>query len=183
VITTSVLIKDGNTLVLGGLIQDSVSNSDSSVPWLGHLPIIGELFRARNTDKTKTDFLIFLQPHILRDDKQAAIETDAKYNYIRDEQRRLNKDQDTKLPLLPFQPADVMPEIHNGATQSGVLGAGDIGAPPDLPLAPTPAPASPGPSSSPGTAPSTSPGGSTEPFVPSGPGDPTITAPPAGAKP
>jgi general secretion pathway protein D len=169
VITTSVLIKDGNTLVLGGLIQDNVSNNDTSVPFLGHLPIIGELFRARNTDKTKTDFLIFLQPHILRDDKQAAIETDAKYNYIRDEQRQMNKDQDAKLPLLPFQPADVMPEIHHGATQSGVLGAGDIGNnPADLPLAPAPA---------------TSPGGSTEPTIPAGPADPTITPPPSGAQP
>jgi general secretion pathway protein D len=130
VITTSVLIKDGNTLVLGGLIQDNVSNSDTSVPLLGRIPLLGELFRARNTSKSKSDFLIFLQPHILRDDRQAAIETDAKYNYLRDEQRRLNKDQDAKLPLLPFQPADVMPEIHNGETQSGVLGAGDIG-PPD----------------------------------------------------
>jgi general secretion pathway protein D len=157
VITTSVLIKDGNTLVLGGLIQDNVTNSDTSVPFLGKIPILGELFRARNTDKTKTDFLIFLQPHILRDDRQAAIETDAKYNYLRDEQRRLNKDQDAKLPLLPFQPADVLPDINNGATQGGVLGAGDIGnpgtegskshaagpsAPASLPLAPAPAPAS-----------------------------------------
>jgi general secretion pathway protein D len=129
VITTSVLIKDGNTLVLGGLIQDNVQNSDNSVPLLGHIPIIGELFRTRNTSKSKTDFLIFLQPHILRDDRQAAIETDAKYNYLRDEQRRLNKDQDAKLPLLPFAPADVLPDIHNGATQGGVLGAGDIGSP------------------------------------------------------
>jgi general secretion pathway protein D len=127
VITTSVLIKDGNTLVLGGLIQDQVTNSDNSVPLLSKIPLIGELFRARNTDKTKTDFLIFLQPHILRDDHQAAIETDAKYNYVREEQRRLNSDQDAKLPLLPFAPADVLPDIHNGATQSGVLGAGDIG--------------------------------------------------------
>jgi general secretion pathway protein D len=158
VITTSVLIKDGNTLVLGGLIQDNVTNSDTSVPFLGKIPILGELFRARNTDKTKTDFLIFLQPHILRDDRQAAIETDAKYNYVREEQRRLNKDQDAKLPLLPFQPADVLPDINNGATQGGVLGAGDIGtpgtegssknhpadpsAPASLPLAPAPAPAS-----------------------------------------
>ena len=164
VITTSVLIKDGNTLVLGGLIQDNVNNNDTSVPFLGHLPIIGELFRARNTSKTKTDFLIFLQPHILRDDKQAAIETDAKYNYMRDEQRRMNKDQDAKLPLLPFQPADVMPEIHNGATQGGVLGAADIGtSPDDMPLAP---------------APTASPGGSTEPTVPAGPADPTISPPP-----
>ena len=129
VITTSVLIRDGNTLVLGGLIQDNVQNSDNSVPLLGKIPLIGELFRARNTSKTKTDFLIFLQPHILRDDKQAAIETDAKYNFLRDEQRRLNKDQDAKLPLLPFQPADVLPDIRNGATQSGVLGAEDIDTP------------------------------------------------------
>jgi general secretion pathway protein D len=171
VITTSVLIKDGNTLVLGGLIQDNVSNSDSSVPLLGHIPIIGELFRARNTSKTKTDFLIFLQPHILRDDRQAAIETDAKYNYLRDEQRRLNKDQDAKLPLLPFQPADVLPDIHNGETQGGVLGAGDIGTPghkdkrtdvpsaSGLPLAPVPA---------------------TPPDVPQ---DPASSAPSAGAPP
>ena len=48
---------------------------------------------------------------------------------MREEQRRLNKDQDAKLPLLPFQPADVLPDIHNGETQSGVLGAGDIGTP------------------------------------------------------
>ncbi len=129
VITTSVLIKDGNTLVLGGLIQDNVTNSDSSVPLLGKIPIIGELFRTRNTEKTKTNFLIFLQPHIMRTDDQAADETDAKYNYVREEQRRLNRDQDAKLPLLPFQPADVLPDIHNGATQSGVLGAGDIGTP------------------------------------------------------
>jgi general secretion pathway protein D len=127
VITTSVLIKDGNTLVLGGLIQDNVQNSNTAVPLLGQIPIIGELFRVRNTSKTKTDFLIFLQPHILRDDHQAAIETDAKYNYLRDEQRRLNKDQDAKLPLLPYAPADVLPDIHNGETQSGVLGADDIG--------------------------------------------------------
>jgi len=129
VITTSVLIKDGNTLVLGGLIQDNATNSENSVPLLSRIPLLGELFRVRNTSKNKQDFLIFLQPHILRDDHQAALETDAKYNYLRDEQRRLNQDHNATLPLLPFQPAAVMPEIHNGETQGGVLGAGDIAAP------------------------------------------------------
>ena len=129
VITTSVLIKDGNTLVLGGLMQDTVSNSQNEVPLLGRIPLLGELFRTRNTSKNKQEFLIFLQPHILRDDHQAAIETDAKYNYMRDEQRRVNRDQDAILPLLPFQPADVLPDIHNGETQGGVLGAGDIRTP------------------------------------------------------
>jgi general secretion pathway protein D len=120
VITTSVLIKNGGTLVLGGLIQDSVTNSNNSVPLLGSIPLLGELFRARNTQKTKTDFLIFLQPRILRTDAEAAIETDAKYDYMRQEQRTSARDH-TKLPLQPFQPIDMLPPIRNGETPLGVL--------------------------------------------------------------
>jgi general secretion pathway protein D len=119
-ITTSVLIKDGGTLVLGGLIQDSVTNSEESVPILGSIPIIGELFRTRNTEKTKTNFLIFLQPHILRDDTQAAVLTDAKYDYIRDQQRILNKDS-RKIPMQPYAPADPLPPMENGRTNGGAL--------------------------------------------------------------
>ena len=119
-ITTSVLIKDGATLVLGGLIQDSVTNSEESVPLLGSIPIIGELFRTRNTEKTKSNFLIFLQPHILRDDTKAAELTDAKYDYIRDQQRILNKDS-RLIPLQPYAPADPLPAMENGRTGSGAL--------------------------------------------------------------
>jgi len=119
-ITTSVLIKDTGTLVLGGLIQDSVTNTENSVPLLGSIPFIGELFRTRNTEKTKTNFLIFLQPHILRNDAQAAIETDAKYEYIRDQQRILNKDPRV-LPLQPYAPSDPLPSMENGRTSSGIL--------------------------------------------------------------
>ncbi|MGA2023740.1 MAG: type II secretion system secretin GspD [Steroidobacteraceae bacterium] len=166
VITTSVLVKDGGTLVLGGLIQDSVTNSNNSVPFLGSIPILGELFRARNTQKTKTDFLIFLQPRILRNDAQAAIETDAKYDYMRSEQRKSAHDK-TKIPLQPFAPADMLPPINNGETPLGVLspdtvnegptgaGRGSRGAAAtspaaNLPLAPSPAASA--PATSPGTA-------------------------------
>jgi general secretion pathway protein D len=119
-ITTSVLIRDGGTLVLGGLIQDSVTNSESSVPILGSIPIIGELFRTRNTEKTKTNFLIFLQPHILRTDEQAADETDAKFNYMRDQQRMMNHDKRV-IPFQPFAPADPLPQINDGRVKSGIL--------------------------------------------------------------
>jgi general secretion pathway protein D len=206
VITTSVLIKDGGTLVLGGLIQDSVTNSNNSVPFLGSIPILGELFRARNTQKTKTDFLIFLQPRILRNDAQAAIETDAKYDYMRQEQRKSAHDK-TKIPLQPFAPVDMLPPISNGETPLGVLspdtvnegpaGAGTrsggaAGSSPaaNLPLAPSPAPSSsaaPSPASknvpAPG-APVTAPD-STVPAVPV-PAAPTTspsTAQPTGAAP
>jgi general secretion pathway protein D len=119
-ITTSVLIKDSGTLVLGGLIQDSVTNGEQSVPLLGAIPILGELFRTRNTEKTKTNFLIFLQPHILRNDAQASVETDAKYDYIRDQQRILNKDPRT-IPFQPYAPADPLPSMENGRVKSGIL--------------------------------------------------------------
>ncbi len=144
VITTNVLIKDGGTLVLGGLIQDSVTNSEQGVPFLSQIPLLGELFKTRNNEKTKTNFLIFLQPHILRDDDQAAIETDAKYNYIRGEQKRVAKDP-AILPLAPYQPVDPLPAMIGGHTVSGILSP-DIEtpkstAPAATPLAPSPTPA------------------------------------------
>jgi general secretion pathway protein D len=121
-ITTSVLIGDGGTLVLGGLIQDSVTNNQTSIPLLGSIPFLGELFRTRNNEKTKTDFLIFLQPRILRDDTEATIETDAKYNFLRNEQRIVNKDS-TVLPLAPYAPADPLPPVTSGAVPP-MFGAG-----------------------------------------------------------
>jgi general secretion pathway protein D len=152
VITTSVLIRDGGTLVLGGLIQDSSTNNEQRVPFLGRIPVLGELFRTRDTAKNKTNFLIFLQPRILRDDAQAAIETDAKYNYVREEQRRVNRES-TLIPLEPYQPANLLPSIDSGQTRRGVLSPDAGGArsrPPDsgpaspataTPLSPAPGPA------------------------------------------
>ncbi|HWW19384.1 MAG TPA: type II secretion system secretin GspD [Steroidobacteraceae bacterium] len=141
-ITTSVLVKDGGTLVLGGLIQDSVTNSESQVPILGSIPILGELFRTRNTSKTKTNFLIFLQPHILRSDEQASEETDAKFNYIRDQQTILNRDKKI-IPFQPFAPADPLPSISEGRTKGGILSPDANTAPPPSSTA-SPAPSAPG---------------------------------------
>ncbi|MFI4913748.1 MAG: type II secretion system secretin GspD [Steroidobacterales bacterium] len=117
-ISTNVLIKDGGTLVLGGLIQNSSTNSESRVPLLGSIPLLGELFRARNTGKSKTNLLIFLQPHILRNDAQAAMETDAKYNYMQDELKKQNRET-TVIPAQPFQPAPEMPPNNNATAVPG----------------------------------------------------------------
>jgi general secretion pathway protein D len=109
-ISTAVQIPDGGTLVLGGLIEDKATNSEQRVPWLGRIPLIGELFRTRDTSKSKTNLLIFIQPHILRDDTQAFEETNAKYNYLRDEQRKLGR-ENTLLPLAPFQKGEPLPSL------------------------------------------------------------------------
>ena len=109
-ISTHVLIEDGGTVVLGGLIQDSQTGGEQRVPFLGRIPVIGEAFRTRSAKKTKTNLMVFIQPRILRDGLDATIETNQKYNYIRDEQRRLGPQREV-LPLLPGEPRAELPPL------------------------------------------------------------------------
>jgi type II secretory pathway component GspD/PulD (secretin) len=67
-ILTSVLIPSGNTLVMGGLIQDEVNNGNIKVPLLGDLPILGLLFRSDTKDRTKANLIVFLTPTIVEDE-------------------------------------------------------------------------------------------------------------------
>ncbi|MFL5311635.1 MAG: type II secretion system secretin GspD [Myxococcales bacterium] len=64
---TTVVVKDQETVVLGGLIQERTVKGVSKVPFLGSLPILGWLFRNENTTRTKTNLLLFLTPYIIRD--------------------------------------------------------------------------------------------------------------------
>ena len=98
-ITTNVLIEDGGVVVLGGLIEDNSVKGEQRVPYLGNIPLIGLLFKTRNATSTKNNLMMFIRPKILRDQAQAAYETDLKYNYMRDQQRNL--DSREVLPLLP----------------------------------------------------------------------------------
>jgi general secretion pathway protein D len=148
-ITTNVLIRDGGTLVLGGLISDSATNSEQRVPMLGRIPLIGELFRTRSTKRTKSNLMVFIQPRILRDDAQAAFETDAKYNFMREQQKRGNRET-TIAPLLPFEkpaaleplrqpPAEVAPPAAGGAASGSDGSGGTATAAPPATTAPAPA--------------------------------------------
>ncbi len=105
-IKTSVLVDDGGILVLGGLIQEEVSDSQSKVPFLGDIPVLGFLFRSENTTKTKANLMVFLRPSILRDNKDAAFVTNEKYTYLRGlESESYEKDSygllDGAAPRLP----------------------------------------------------------------------------------
>jgi len=82
-IDTTVIVEDGSILVLGGLIEDNLRESTQKVPILGSIPVLGALFRHRSVEKVKTNLMIFIRPTILRDGTQAAIATNAKYNYVR----------------------------------------------------------------------------------------------------
>ena len=64
---TTVLVRDGETIVIGGLIHDSVTNQIAKVPILGDIPILGWLFKSKNVVRTRDELLIFVTPKILAD--------------------------------------------------------------------------------------------------------------------
>jgi general secretion pathway protein D len=64
---TRVVVPDGRTVVIGGLMQDSKTETVRKVPILGDIPVLGFFFRRKIEDKTKTELLIFLTPHIVRE--------------------------------------------------------------------------------------------------------------------
>ncbi len=70
--STTINIRDGQTVVIGGLISDSVNNRESRVPFVAEIPVIGNFFKNTERNKNKINLLIFLTPHIIKDEEDAA---------------------------------------------------------------------------------------------------------------
>lgn len=109
-IKTSVMVDDGKVLVLGGLIKDDMVESQSKVPLLGDIPIIGHLFRHESVLKIKTNLMVFLRPVIMRDAKRGAILTNSKYTYIRDMQMAL---KERGVPLMSDETPPLLPDLES----------------------------------------------------------------------
>jgi len=99
-IKTSVLVDDGGILILGGLMQEEVSDTQSKVPLLGDIPLLGALFRTESTNKTKANLMVFLRPTILRDHKDATFVTNEKYNHLRGIESGAYNQEDGSFGLL-----------------------------------------------------------------------------------
>jgi general secretion pathway protein D len=116
-VNTAVIVEDAAILVLGGLIQEEMREREERVPLLGSIPLVGALFRSTSTGKVKTNLMFFIRPTILRDDVQAAFQTNAKYNFIR--KLQMEREPDMVLPsweakrapppVLPWAPNPVPP--------------------------------------------------------------------------
>lgn len=110
-VDSTVLVNDGQIVVIGGLIQDTVSDGVNKVPGLGDLPLIGSLFRYTTRSRKKTNLMIFLRPTVLRTAARADSITDERYKYIMGEQLK-SKQSGTdirdfgspRLPPLPSSP-------------------------------------------------------------------------------
>jgi general secretion pathway protein D len=80
---SSVIVDDGNFVVLSGLIEDRSNDSQSKVPLLGDLPLVGGLFRYDNRSRTKTNTMIFLRPYVIRDERASSTLAADRYDYMR----------------------------------------------------------------------------------------------------
>ncbi len=82
-IESNVLVDDGQVVVLGGLIEDRVEGSESKVPILGDIPLLGRLFRYDTRSHRRTNLLVFLRPTIIKDPKGSWDVTANRYDYMR----------------------------------------------------------------------------------------------------
>ena len=154
-IKTTVLMEDGGIIVLGGLMQDTVTESEDRVPGLGAIPLIGNLFKSRSGSRMKSDLLVFIRPQILRDAQAIEDVSEKKYDGIRKQEKDLNNGH---IMLLPGQKQPSIPAIPPG-TGRPVLPPPDAnvqGAVPNYPppsIAMPPSTAAPPPAAPPGTPP------------------------------
>ncbi|MDH3980487.1 MAG: type II secretion system secretin GspD [Gammaproteobacteria bacterium] len=119
-IKTNVMVDDGQVVVLGGLIEETVGEDEQKVPLLGDIPLLGNLFKSRATDITKTNLMVFIHPVILRDSSVASHYTNSKYNYI----RALQMGEDAEgVDLMPGKSHPVLPEFDEFSSLPAQQGA------------------------------------------------------------
>lgn len=103
---TTVIAKNHQIIVLGGLINTNLSQSKQKVPLLGDIPLLGNLFRYRTSNKSRQNLMIFLRPVILRNAQDTRDVTNSRYDQIRELQMGRGP-----IPLLPNVKPPVLPEL------------------------------------------------------------------------
>ncbi|WP_180237260.1 type II secretion system secretin GspD [Lacimicrobium alkaliphilum] len=106
-IKTTVIVDDGGTVVLGGLIDEDIQESVSKVPLLGDIPLLGHLFKSTSSSKRKRNLMVFIRPTIIREGVTMNQISHQKYNFMRAEQLKRQADG---VPLMPFAETPVLPE-------------------------------------------------------------------------
>lgn len=116
-IESTVMVSDGNVIVLGGLLEDRYSLDQDKVPLMGDLPVVGSLFRNENRSRRKTNLMVFLRPVVIRDSATSDALMMDRYEAIRAVQRAtqpppsLMMNSVNEAPILPSQPLSNRPSI------------------------------------------------------------------------
>jgi len=106
--TNTVLVRDGQTIIVGGLMEDRIRTSVSKVPWLGDIPGLGWLFRYETDTVEKQNLLIFLTPTIIREDQDVQrLYEEKKHKML--EYEKVNKIPRQYLDINPFERRQSVP--------------------------------------------------------------------------
>lgn len=109
-IESSVLVEDGRIIALGGLIQDTLQDAVDKVPLLGDIPVLGNLFRSETRNRQKTNLMVFLRPHVLRDANSGLELSESRYEYIRNRQAEHQVQPHFALPRFQM---GMLPELQS----------------------------------------------------------------------
>ena len=147
-IDSTIVVDDGQIIVLGGLIEDTYNTTKSKVPLLGDIPYLGALFRSETRERKKTNLMVFLRPVVMRDQAASNKVSLDRYDYIRAEQ--LNA-QPTPSGVLQINESPLLPAVRpDSAGPTGVpRPLGDSVPPPPALVPSVPASAPPEPASAP----------------------------------
>ncbi len=143
-IESTIVVDDGQIIVLGGLIEDNYTSNRSKVPLLGDLPYVGALFRSESRERRRTNLMVFLRPVVMRDQDSSNRLSIDRYDQIRGAQQAAQPEPSV---VLPINESPVLPVIEPAAAPASAprpLGASTAPAP--MPPPPPPAPAAPPPS-------------------------------------
>ncbi len=125
-IDTNVLVDDGQIIVLGGLIDDSMREGVVKVPGLGDIPILGNLFKYQKRSRVKTNLMVFLRPTVIRSSEQSVNLTNNRYDFIRNAEIAGQPENSLVLPdmgaplLAPLQDGRMVGGQLPGQAESGV---------------------------------------------------------------
>jgi general secretion pathway protein D len=108
-IETTVVVDDGQIMVLGGLLKDEYGGSVSQVPFLGDLPILGPLFRTDSRTRTKSNLMVFLRPIVIRTPEDSNALSIDRYDLIRAQQQSVG--QPRQSAIMPINGAPIAPPL------------------------------------------------------------------------
>ncbi|MBB6290148.1 MULTISPECIES: type II secretion system secretin GspD [unclassified Pseudomonas] len=132
-IDTSILLDDGQIMVLGGLLQDGYTQSNDAVPWLSDIPGLGALFRNEKRSVSKTNLMVFLRPYIIRDSGAGRSITLNRYEFMRRAQSGLQPEHSWAMPDVQAPQLPSVEKAIPGGQQQGpraVIRAVPVGARP-----------------------------------------------------
>ena len=131
-IETSIVVDDGDIIGIGGLLNDNERRTIEKIPFLGDIPVLGNLFKSRGRSREKTNLMVFIRPTILRSAADARTMTDRRYGYVRGQQYLQDPTREPSLDELlreymgalppgqpPAIPASIDPKLYLPSVKPG----------------------------------------------------------------